>query len=128
VVVNKSPAVTRIYLPPDANCLLAVADHCLRSTDCINVIVCDKQKHLQYLDMEAASPLRQGHRHLGLGQQRRGRGTGRGDGRLRRHGDQGGAGGGAALLREHFPRSEDALRQRGGPVQAARPRANTRTA
>ncbi len=54
VVVNKSPDVTRIYLPPDVNCLLSVADHCLKSTDYINVIVCDKQKHLQYLDMEAA--------------------------------------------------------------------------
>jgi len=54
VVVNKSPAVTRIYLPPDVNTLLATAAHCLKSTDYINVIVCDKQKHLQYLDMDAA--------------------------------------------------------------------------
>jgi len=54
VVVNKSPAVTRIYLPPDVNCLLTVANHCLNSTDYINVIVCDKQKHLQFLDMDAA--------------------------------------------------------------------------
>jgi xylulose-5-phosphate/fructose-6-phosphate phosphoketolase len=54
VVVNKSPSVTRIYLPPDVNCLLSVADHCLHSTDYINVIVCDKQKHLQYLEMDAA--------------------------------------------------------------------------
>lgn len=54
VVVNKSPRVTRIYLPPDSNCLLAVADHCLRSTDNINVIVSDKQQHLQFLDMDAA--------------------------------------------------------------------------
>lgn len=54
VVVNKSPSVTRIYLPPDVNCLLSVANHCLKSTDYINVIVCDKQKHLQYLDMDAA--------------------------------------------------------------------------
>jgi xylulose-5-phosphate/fructose-6-phosphate phosphoketolase len=54
VVVNKSPKVTRIYLPPDSNCLLAVAEHCLDSTDYVNVIVCDKQKHLQYLDMAAA--------------------------------------------------------------------------
>ena len=54
VVVNKSPAVTRIYLPPDVNCLLSVADHCLQSTNYINVIVSDKQKHLQYLDMDAA--------------------------------------------------------------------------
>jgi xylulose-5-phosphate/fructose-6-phosphate phosphoketolase len=54
VVVNKSPAVTRIYLPPDSNCLLSVADHCLRGTDEVNVIVIDKQHHLQYLDMDAA--------------------------------------------------------------------------
>jgi xylulose-5-phosphate/fructose-6-phosphate phosphoketolase len=54
VVVNKSPTVTRIYLPPDVNTLLSVADHCLRSTNDINVIVADKQKHLQFLDMDAA--------------------------------------------------------------------------
>jgi xylulose-5-phosphate/fructose-6-phosphate phosphoketolase len=54
VVANKSPNVTRIYLPPDANCLLSVAHHCLTSVNYINVIVADKQKHLQYLDMEAA--------------------------------------------------------------------------
>jgi xylulose-5-phosphate/fructose-6-phosphate phosphoketolase len=54
VVVNKSAAVTRIYLPPDANCLLSVADHCLRSENYVNVIVSDKQLHLQYLDMDAA--------------------------------------------------------------------------
>ena len=54
IVVNKSPAVTRIYLPPDVNCLLSTADHCLRSHNDINVIVCDKQMHVQYLDMDAA--------------------------------------------------------------------------
>ena len=54
LVVNKNPAVTRIYLPPDANCLLSVADHCLRSRNDINVIVADKKEHLQYLDMDAA--------------------------------------------------------------------------
>jgi xylulose-5-phosphate/fructose-6-phosphate phosphoketolase len=54
VVVNKNPEVTRIYLPPDVNCLLSTADHCLRSHDDINVIVCDKQNHLQYLDMDSA--------------------------------------------------------------------------
>jgi xylulose-5-phosphate/fructose-6-phosphate phosphoketolase len=54
VVVNKSPSVVRIYLPPDANSLLSVADHCLRSVNYVNVIVADKQVHLQYLDMEAA--------------------------------------------------------------------------
>jgi xylulose-5-phosphate/fructose-6-phosphate phosphoketolase len=54
VVVNKSPDVCRIYLPPDVNSLLCVANHCLKSTDYINVIVCDKQKHLQYLSMDDA--------------------------------------------------------------------------
>ena len=54
VVLNKSAAVTRIYLPPDANCLLSVADHCLRSENYINVIVSDKQRHLQFLDIDAA--------------------------------------------------------------------------
>ncbi|MGD0288123.1 MAG: phosphoketolase family protein [Candidatus Binataceae bacterium] len=54
VVTNKSPAVTRIYLPPDANCLLSVGDHCLRSVNYVNVIVADKQPHPQYLTMEEA--------------------------------------------------------------------------
>jgi xylulose-5-phosphate/fructose-6-phosphate phosphoketolase len=54
VVTNKSPEVTRIYLPPDANCLLSVGDHCLRSKDYINVIVADKAPHLQYLTMHEA--------------------------------------------------------------------------
>jgi len=54
VVANKNPEVTRIYLPPDANCLLSVADHCLRSTNYVNVIVSDKQPHLAYLDIDAA--------------------------------------------------------------------------
>jgi xylulose-5-phosphate/fructose-6-phosphate phosphoketolase len=54
LVSNKSASVTRIYLPPDANCLLSVADHCLRSENYVNVIVSDKQPHLVYLDMEAA--------------------------------------------------------------------------
>ena len=54
VVLNKRAEVTRIYLPPDVNSLLSVANHCLRSENYINVIVCDKQKHLQYLDVEKA--------------------------------------------------------------------------
>jgi xylulose-5-phosphate/fructose-6-phosphate phosphoketolase len=54
VVTNKSPDVVRIYLPPDANCLLSVTDHCLRSHDYVNVIVADKQEHLQYLGMDEA--------------------------------------------------------------------------
>ncbi len=55
LVVNKSPSVTRIYLPPDANSLLVTADECLRSVNDINVIVADKQNHLQFLDMDAAA-------------------------------------------------------------------------
>ena len=54
VVVNKSASVTRIYLPPDVNSLLSVADHCLRSENYVNVMVCDKQLHLQFMDMDAA--------------------------------------------------------------------------
>ena len=54
LVTNKGPSVTRIYLPPDANTLLVVADQCLRSTDCVNVIVADKQKHLQFLTIGEA--------------------------------------------------------------------------
>jgi xylulose-5-phosphate/fructose-6-phosphate phosphoketolase len=54
IVVNKSPDVCRIYLPPDVNTLLSVANHCLNSTGYINVIVSDKQKHLQYMTMEEA--------------------------------------------------------------------------
>lgn len=54
VVTNKSGEVTRIFLPPDANSLLVVADECLRSSDRINVIVADKQSHLQYLSMDEA--------------------------------------------------------------------------
>ncbi|MCW2612465.1 MAG: xylulose-5-phosphate/fructose-6-phosphate phosphoketolase [Actinomycetota bacterium] len=54
-VVNKSAEVVRVYLPPDANTLLAVADHCLRSRNYVNVIVAGKQPALQYLDADAAA-------------------------------------------------------------------------
>ena len=54
VVVNKKADVIRVYLPPDANTLLSVADHCLRSRNYVNVIVAGKQPGLQYLDMDAA--------------------------------------------------------------------------
>ncbi len=53
-VLSKKGSVARIYLPPDANCLLSVADHCLRSRDYVNLIVIDKQPQLQWLDMDAA--------------------------------------------------------------------------
>jgi xylulose-5-phosphate/fructose-6-phosphate phosphoketolase len=54
VVVNKRAEVTRIYLPPDVNSLLSIADHCLRSENYVNVIVSDKQLHLQYLNIDDA--------------------------------------------------------------------------
>jgi xylulose-5-phosphate/fructose-6-phosphate phosphoketolase len=54
VVLSKKGTVSRIYLPPDANCLLSVADHCLRSRNYVNLLVIDKQPQLQWLDMEAA--------------------------------------------------------------------------
>ncbi|MDA3649484.1 phosphoketolase family protein [Saccharopolyspora indica] len=53
-VVNKKAEVVRVYLPPDANTLLSVADHCLRSRDYINVVVAGKQPAPQYLDVDAA--------------------------------------------------------------------------
>ena len=62
-VVNKKADVVRVYLPPDANTLLSVADHCLRSRDYVNVIVAGKQPALQWLDMERARE----HCSVGLG-------------------------------------------------------------
>lgn len=53
-VMNKKSSIIRVYLPPDTNTLLCVADHCLRSRDLVNVIVAGKQMSLQYLDMDAA--------------------------------------------------------------------------
>jgi xylulose-5-phosphate/fructose-6-phosphate phosphoketolase len=53
-VANKRPEVVRVYLPPDANTLLSVTDHCLRSRDYVNVIVAGKQPALTYLDIDAA--------------------------------------------------------------------------
>lgn len=62
-VVNKKASVIRVYLPPDANTLLSVTDHCLRSRNYVNVIVAGKQPALQYLDMDAAVK----HCTLGIG-------------------------------------------------------------
>ncbi len=53
-ILSKKGSVARVYLPPDANCLLAVADHCLRTTDYVNLIIIDKQPQLQWLDLAAA--------------------------------------------------------------------------
>ncbi|CAN5916041.1 phosphoketolase family protein [soil metagenome] len=53
-ILSKKGSVARVYLPPDANCLLSVADHCLRSRNYVNLIIIDKQPQLQYLDLAAA--------------------------------------------------------------------------
>ncbi|MDA0161711.1 phosphoketolase family protein [Solirubrobacter ginsenosidimutans] len=53
-VVNKKAEIIRVYLPPDANCLLSVADHCLRSRHYVNVVVAGKQPSLDYLTMDEA--------------------------------------------------------------------------
>ncbi|HET6531954.1 MAG TPA: phosphoketolase family protein [Actinoplanes sp.] len=54
VVLNQRGTVSRVYLPPDANCLLSVADHCFRSKSYVNLIVIDKQPQLQWLTMDQA--------------------------------------------------------------------------
>ena len=54
-LVNKKAGIVRIYLPPDANCLLSVADHCLRSKNYINLIIAGKQPEWQWLDIDAAA-------------------------------------------------------------------------
>ena len=67
-VVNKKAEIVRVYLPPDANCLLSVADHCLRSRDYVNVIVAGKQPSLDFLsDGRGGRPLHARDRHLGVG-------------------------------------------------------------
>jgi xylulose-5-phosphate/fructose-6-phosphate phosphoketolase len=55
VALNKKPAIVRVYLPPDANCLLSVMDHCLRSRHYVNIVVAGKQPAPQWLDMAAAA-------------------------------------------------------------------------
>jgi xylulose-5-phosphate/fructose-6-phosphate phosphoketolase len=53
-MLSRKGTIARIYLPPDANCLLSIADHCFRSQNYVNLIVIDKQNHLQYLNMAEA--------------------------------------------------------------------------
>ncbi len=53
-IIHRKPTVARVYLPPDANCLLSVADHCFRSVNYLNLIVIDKQPQLQWLTMDEA--------------------------------------------------------------------------
>ena len=103
-VVNKKAEIVRVYLPPDANCLLSVADHCLRSRDYVNVIVAGKQPALDYLTMdEAIAHCTRGIGDLGVGLQRRRRGARRRAGLRRRRPDARDGGRGGVLLREHLP-------------------------
>jgi xylulose-5-phosphate/fructose-6-phosphate phosphoketolase len=53
-IISKKGSVARVYLPPDANCLLSVANHCMRSKNYVNLIIIDKQPQLQWLDLAAA--------------------------------------------------------------------------
>ena len=92
-VVNKKADVVRVYLPPDANTLLSVTDHCLRSRHYVNVIVAGKQPAPAVARHGFRHrALHHGHRHLGLGQQRRRQRAGCGDGLLRRRSHAGDAG------------------------------------
>ena len=92
-VVNKKADIVRVYLPPDANCLLSVVDHCLRSRDYVNVVVAGKHALPQWLSMdEAVVHCTRGDRHLGLGEQRPGSRAGRRHGLLRGHPHAGGPG------------------------------------
>ncbi len=95
VMLSKRGTVARIYLPPDANCLLSVADHCLRSRNYVNLIVIDKQPQLQYFDLEQAIEHCASRRlDLAVGQQRRWRRARRGAGRRWRYSDARDGGGG----------------------------------
>ena len=114
-VLAMKGTVGRIYLPPDANCLLSVADHCFRSRNYVNLIVIDKQPQLQWLDMDAAV------KHCAAGasiwhwaSNDRGRRAGRRAGRGRRHPDAGGRRGGMAAAQARAE-PEGAGRQRRGP-------------
>ena len=71
-VITQRGTTSRVYLPPDANCLLSVADHCLRSRSYVNLVVIDKQPQLQWLSIdEAIEHCARGAGSLGLGRQRR---------------------------------------------------------
>ncbi len=118
-VVNKTPEVIRVYLPPDANTLLSVTDHCLRSRNLVNVIVAGKQPQPQWLAMDEAIK----HCSTGVGiwtwaSNDAGRST-RCRHRLRRgRADPGGARRGAAAARM-AARAQGAFRQRGRSHDAA---------
>ena len=127
-VVNKKAEIIRVYLPPDTNTLLSVADHCLRSRDYVNVIVAGKNPTPDWLSMDdAIAALHPRPRHLGLGRHPRRRRRPRRRARLRRRrADPGDAGRGRPAPTQPA-RPEGAGRQRRGPdATAGRTRAPAR--
>ena len=126
-VVNKKAEVIRVYLPPDANTLLSVADHCLRSRNYVNVIVAGKQPALELpVDGRRDHPLHARDRHLGVGDERRGRRARRRARLLRRRPDARDARGGGDPARA-AARAEGPGRQRRRPdAPPARERASAR--
>ncbi len=103
-VVNKKAEIVRVYLPPDANTLLSVTDHCLRSRNYVNVIVAGKQPQLQWLTMDEAIR----HCTIGLGiwefaSNDRGARAGRRDGLRGRYSHARNAGGGRLAAAATFP-------------------------
>ena len=127
-VVNKKAEIIRVYLPPDANTLLSVADHCLRSRHYVNVIVAGKQPALDYLSMDdAIVHCTRGLGHLGVGVERRGRRARRRARLQRRRSDARDARGGGDPPRAAAG-AEGARRERRRPdAAAARDRASART-
>ena len=120
-VANKKADVVRIYLPPDANCLLSCFDHCIQSRNYVNVMVASKHPRPQWLTMEQAVK----HCTQGIGiwewaSNDAGLRAGRGDGLLRRHPHPGDPG-----RRQHpapgAAGAEDPGGERGGPDEAAAP-------
>ena len=117
--VNKKAEVVRVYLPPDANCLLSVMDHCLRSRHYINIVVAGKHAAPQWLEHgRRGAALRGRHRHLGLGEHRSG---GEPDLVMAAAGDVPTLEtlAAVAFLREHLPDAEDPHRQRRRSDEAA---------
>ena len=127
VMLSKRGTVARIYLPPDANCLLSVADHCLRSRDYVNLIVIDKQPQLQYFDLDRRDrALRARRLGAAAGQQRRRRRAGR-RARLRGRHPDARDGGGRVVAATARARLARARRQRRRSDAAVPDRRITRT-
>ena len=126
-VVNKKAEIVRVYLPPDANCLLSVMDHCLRSRHYVNVVVAGKHPAPQWLSIDAArQALHRGRRHLAMGEQRSAGRAGRRDGLRRRRADARDARRGVDPARASA-RAQGARRQRRRPDEAAAGRRSIRT-